>query len=422
MISLKSATIRMVFYLAAGLFLTSPAARSIEVIRENIPFNNYFGAGARAMGMGGAYMAVGDDLSSLHWNPAGLGLVRRVEAAASLSHESLRSRTSFFDESRSTPDNRTRFNSGGIVLPVPVYQGSLVFAFGVNRVHSFDGKYLHSGLDTAPDPDETIRFKEEREVRRGGLHQWSAGMSLEVDKGLFLGGAFNAWTGSYDYKWSLRIQDTRQISVVDYSLDRWDGEAEFRGYNLTFGTVYRRQYFRLGLTLTTPTTFHLGGDDREASLIVFDDGEEERSAALYDFADEKFPMTAGAGLAMTLPWLIIEADVRHVGWDILDEGEEFLAGDKPRYRSSNEFHLGGELFVPFTPLRLRGGYYVDPIAFRGVDIVSDRSFYTLGLGILLERALAVDIAVVRGNWELSQPYYTANSKTTRMFTSLSYRF
>lgn len=38
------------------------------------------GVGARAVAMGGAFVAVADDISSLYWNPAGLGRARRGEA------------------------------------------------------------------------------------------------------------------------------------------------------------------------------------------------------------------------------------------------------------------------------------------------------------------------------------------------------
>lgn len=45
----------------------------------------YAPAGARAAGMGGAFTAVSDDVSSVYWNPAGLGEVLRPEV--SVSHE-----------------------------------------------------------------------------------------------------------------------------------------------------------------------------------------------------------------------------------------------------------------------------------------------------------------------------------------------
>ena len=41
------------------------------------------GAGARALGMGGAYSALGEDADSLYWNPAGLARLERKDVAAS---------------------------------------------------------------------------------------------------------------------------------------------------------------------------------------------------------------------------------------------------------------------------------------------------------------------------------------------------
>ena len=41
-----------------------------------------YGAGARALGMGGAFFAVADDASASYWNPAALTLLERKEFTA----------------------------------------------------------------------------------------------------------------------------------------------------------------------------------------------------------------------------------------------------------------------------------------------------------------------------------------------------
>ena len=41
-----------------------------------------YGIGARAMGMGGAFVAVSDDASGLYWNPAGLVGAQRLEISS----------------------------------------------------------------------------------------------------------------------------------------------------------------------------------------------------------------------------------------------------------------------------------------------------------------------------------------------------
>ncbi len=43
---------------------------------------NISGAGARAKGMGGAFIGVADDATAVSWNPAGLAQLDRPEASA----------------------------------------------------------------------------------------------------------------------------------------------------------------------------------------------------------------------------------------------------------------------------------------------------------------------------------------------------
>lgn len=56
--------------LCAALALV-PVAASANFIETEV--------GARAMGMGGAFVAVADDVTALHWNPAGLATLDRIE-------------------------------------------------------------------------------------------------------------------------------------------------------------------------------------------------------------------------------------------------------------------------------------------------------------------------------------------------------
>lgn len=63
--------------LLLGVLLASPAFGA-----ETAAFLNV-GAGARALGLGGAYSALADEIHALHWNPAGLASVEKREFAAS---------------------------------------------------------------------------------------------------------------------------------------------------------------------------------------------------------------------------------------------------------------------------------------------------------------------------------------------------
>ncbi|MBI5882997.1 MAG: PorV/PorQ family protein [Elusimicrobia bacterium] len=64
-------TILVVLLLSASQALAGETAQFLKI-----------GVGARAVGMGGAYTAVGEDLTSMAWNPAGLAGMEKREVAA----------------------------------------------------------------------------------------------------------------------------------------------------------------------------------------------------------------------------------------------------------------------------------------------------------------------------------------------------
>jgi hypothetical protein len=109
--------------------------------------DNQIGFGARALGMGGAYMAISEDYSAVYWNPAGLAQMRKMEIWLGISHVHFGNDIKFPNYSNNTIQNyttstasisATKLNSFGIALPVPTYRGSLVFAIGYQKVKDFE--------------------------------------------------------------------------------------------------------------------------------------------------------------------------------------------------------------------------------------------------------------------------------------------
>ena len=69
------------FGLAAGLFIFGSQLSFAQSGGQPGQFMSY-GAGARGLGMGGAFFAVSDDASASYWNPAALTLLERKEFTA----------------------------------------------------------------------------------------------------------------------------------------------------------------------------------------------------------------------------------------------------------------------------------------------------------------------------------------------------
>src|SRR4029453_506818 len=57
---------------------------------------NFNNPGARALGMGGAFVAVADDATAVVANPAGLTLLQRPEISAQYKHTRLRNKINAF--------------------------------------------------------------------------------------------------------------------------------------------------------------------------------------------------------------------------------------------------------------------------------------------------------------------------------------
>ena len=99
---------------------------------EEIAIGNAFGLGARTMGMGGAFLAVADDFTTLYWNPAGLAQIRKFELYSSLSHSEQRVDTKFTrGRTAEVGSSKTRPNSIGLVYPLYANRGGFAFALGI---------------------------------------------------------------------------------------------------------------------------------------------------------------------------------------------------------------------------------------------------------------------------------------------------
>jgi hypothetical protein len=71
--------------LGMGIVPAGTAFSQFDDTPVELQETNYFGMGARAMGMGGSYVAVSEDVAAMFYNPAGLVQVRRPELAGGLS-------------------------------------------------------------------------------------------------------------------------------------------------------------------------------------------------------------------------------------------------------------------------------------------------------------------------------------------------
>ena len=406
---------------------------------EEVSASNFFGVGARAMGMGVAHIACVNDATALFYNPAGLAQVKRLEFSLGLTHQRFENKTGSlsnvqtagldpFYQNQSRLQTNTRFSSASFVYPVPTYRGSLVFGLGVFRMMSFDKtfKYIYSsGPPYNPEAEELIS-------ESGGVNMWSLGGALDISPNISLGLALNYWHGKEDY--SLESERNWWQNDTLFWL-RYDDEIydDYSGFSAKLGmSIWLSKYFSFGLTLESPTWLTV---DEEYILrtesthdIPWTDFilvEEEIGFPLYKLTH---PYKFGMGAAFYFKNILLSGDINYADWSQLKYRQGFEIGEKNRnvkeyYREVLRWGVGAEVLIPWISSKVRAGYYSDPLPYDSPFLNSDRDYLTFGLGFLIDQVMTLDIAWVHGfyNFKYEFDSFKEDYTTNRFYINTAFR-
>jgi long-subunit fatty acid transport protein len=405
-------------------FLFGPPAYSQGFgVVDEASAGNFFVVGARALAMGGAQIAVASDATALVYNPAGLARVTRIEFSGGLTHQRINNETTFdlhahqelgSDDGRL--QNNTRFSSANLVLPVPTYRGSLVFALGVNRVKSFD-RIMQFFVEDG----DTSRTAIESET--GGLYLWSLGGAIDVSPNVSVGVALNWWRGKDNYTWFYdRVPIASPgpgITIDDATKDRYNG------FNAKFGfRIQPNKYLILGGTIDSPVTYTIEEDWIE---ITEKGGGSDYRSGTYEYK-VSLPFGLGAGLALQFENLTLAGDLDYSDWTQMEYKRYEYAAEanrliKETYADALRYGLGAEYLIPSVGTSLRAGFYHDPLPYKSRWVEKDRNFFTAGVGFLIDQVMTLDVAWAHGSWELHDLNWLLTEKYTsdRIFVSVAYR-
>ena len=287
------------------IFILSVTINSQTITDALRVSENGLGVGARALGMGNAFNGISDDASAMYFNPAGLGLIKRLEVAGGLDYFSYKNDASLFNNKTNYSSSATNFNQIGFVFPFPTLRGSLVFGMAYNKSKDltsalkFDGFNFGSNsmikyLEEAKTPVDDQSFKNSvpynlflsddngvvstingnlnqsgTTLQEGSLDSWTFSSSMEVSKNLYVGASLNVNSGTFTSNREYYEDDTRGIYdtietapgnaftknfTTFYRNDILDWEIS--GWDLKVGTMYQlSKIARFGATIQLPKTF-----------------------------------------------------------------------------------------------------------------------------------------------------------------------
>ena len=115
---------------------------------------------ARALGTGGAFSAVGADMSAAALNPAGFGLYRSSTFTISPGFQSVNNQAQYFDSSLTATDNQFNIGNWGLAFNNKNYYDngrvreesdrglvSYTFSFGQNQLENYKRQVNASGFN-----------------------------------------------------------------------------------------------------------------------------------------------------------------------------------------------------------------------------------------------------------------------------------
>lgn len=393
----------LISFALGGLMLGSLNAQE-EIFRNGLQF----GIGARAISMGGAYSAIGDDYTASFWNPAALAQIRRFELTGGLSHLSRENSARFGDILTNDDISFTKLNEIGFAYPVPTYRGSLVFSFGYNRIKTFGSNFALSNVFNSLPDDSVSQSWKERE--NGALNNWVVAGAIDLSPNLSAGIGINFWSGGNDYQFTLKEDDVEDIYTFNDFRQDDIILSKFSGFNVTLGTLYRlNNYLKFAATIATPTTLTVKEqwETREKTKFDAEPDESFEDSGVTEYKIRSpFTFTAGASMNL-IGLLLLSGQIEYNDWKQLsyrtdppiDGVTQDEANDEIEeiYQATQRIRLGAELTLPGTATQVRAGYFLDPSPFFD-DEESDREYYSVGLGLLLDKQVKLDLAYVYGTW------------------------
>lgn len=270
------------------------------------------GSGARALGMGGAFLARADDATAASWNPAGLSYLVRPEVSGVWNYSTFRSTSersligvSDLDKTRGgSPD----FASAAYPFRTDTVSGTAQLSF--QRVTSFSYERTLSRPPTG-----AVRGSERTINSSGGLDVAALGFGMRISNQWRLGATVNKWFNGFD----LTRENERQTGSAQQLPTTATAQSSFRlnGWNINAGAIWSpRDNISVGLVVKRSVGAGARQRVQRVDLIgaAPDQIRTEQFAASND-VQVKLPGSLGIGVSWR-PWnrLTLATDLTKTFW------------------------------------------------------------------------------------------------------------
>jgi len=361
---------------------------------------NPVGSGARAIGMGGAFISVADDATAASWNPGGLIQLEtpevsivgtwfpRNEAVDSANHP---------EAAGEYLVSNTDLNYLSAAYPFSLFQRNMIVSLNYQnlldlaRNWKFPVTIEEPGLTTT----QEVESKQEGNLAALGL-AYGIQISPTFSAGLTLN-FWEDWLSSHEWKHEFHMWGSGFYNGLPFTSDyrRTDCSAA-SGFNVNLGVMWSiTDRLSFGAVLKTPFTADLDQSTSEQAETQPPGLIPDEPVPEYEKLD--MPMSYGIGLAYRFSDLLTGSfDVYRTEWDDLavidadgkktslitgkSSGESDIAPTHQIRAGVEYLHITNRFVIPF-----RGGLFYDPAPAEG----SPDQFYGFSIGSGIARGKIV---------------------------------
>jgi long-subunit fatty acid transport protein len=269
---------------------------------------NPVGSGARALGMGGAFIAVADDATAATWNPGGLIQLETPEISAVFSGIQRTEDKSFtYNPEASGSDSVDDFNINYLsaVYPFTLLDHNMVVSLNYQHLYDFNRDWKFNFIYPPPtiyDGPHRVEYEQ-----RGALYALGLAYCIQITRSLSVGVTLNYWGDFiFDNKWEQNYKTQSRFNIAGtpalYSNSKME-EYNFEGWNANLGFLFRiNEHLTIGGVFKTPFKAdikHTVSEEERTEWPTLGQVDLLSRTASYD-EELEMPMSYGIGLAIRI--------------------------------------------------------------------------------------------------------------------------
>ncbi len=421
---------RIIFVLfCLAFFMGAKAQNEVDALRY--AFMNPIGT-ARYSGLGGAMGALGGDLTTMAFNPAGIGVYRSSTMAITPTWTNTKVNSSYMERQNNSTANNMHLSNIGFVSSIPDVGGGFKFVnfgFAYNQLANYKRNIYISGVNQYSSLlDEKAEYANQFGIEDNLFYEAYLINPIENGDGYnnpYTGNGYGeyqtnsiqskGYAGQYEFSVAANFSDILYAGIsfgilhVSYeessiysetppstvpNLKYFDSKNYFNtkgnGYNFKFGVIGRvTDWFRLGAAIHTPTFFNNMKEKYNAEVY----SEFENDSYNYKDPDGYFdwelstPFKAIGSAAFIFGKMgLISFDYEFIDYSNMNmqsfdysfqTENDAISG---LYGVASDFKVGGE--YNYGPLSIRGGwaYYGSPYQTKQINENAYNMVYSGGLG------------------------------------------